>query len=98
MKRNCGWLESRSQADTRPVWTRRNLHTTACPKPLIDSQSIAWIESFVVQKLLHFGIAAQMPAKDVDAFLLLDQLLAQEKAVARQQAEAAARMNKGIKC
>lgn len=58
----------------------------ACPKPLVLAESVAWIESYCVLKRLGAGVAHSMAAKDVDAFLILEKLLAAEIAAQAQDA------------
>lgn len=80
MKRRCGWLGFNVESIPQPIWTRREIFTTCCPKPLITPQSIAWIEAYVVFKRLGGGLALSTPAKDVDAFLILEDLVFKERA------------------
>jgi hypothetical protein len=46
---------------------------------LITPQSIAWIESYVVMKILGGVADSSTPARDVDAFLVLEDLIAKER-------------------
>jgi hypothetical protein len=86
-------------AGSRPVWLRRDVHTTVCPKPLLDSQSLAWIEGFVIHRVLGLGIGYDTPAKDVDAFLLLAQLVEKERLATQQATDAtSSRGNQRTKC
>jgi hypothetical protein len=78
-KRRCGWLDIEFEPQDLPVWTRRKLYTTCCPKPLIKPRSIAWIEGYVVMKRLGGGVSLSTSAKEVDAFLLLEDLVAKER-------------------
>jgi hypothetical protein len=58
---------------------RREIYALECPKPVINPQSLAWIEAYVVQKRIGFGNAASLPARDLDAFLMLEELVSEEK-------------------
>jgi hypothetical protein len=58
---------------------RREIYTTCCPKPLIMPQSIAWVEAYVVLKRLGGVVGLSTPAKDVDAFLVLEDLVVKER-------------------
>jgi hypothetical protein len=46
---------------------------------LITAQSIAWIESYATFKRLGTGVGFSTAARDVDAFLVLEDLVARER-------------------
>jgi hypothetical protein len=53
---------------------------SACPKSVITGDSLALIEEFQARRVFgDFGSVSNMPARSVDAFQMLDQLLAKER-------------------
>jgi hypothetical protein len=79
-RRRCGWLAGVPAADARPVWARKDVFTVNCPKSVVDAESLGWLEEFTVRKRLGSGAIESLPAKTVDAFLILERLLAAERA------------------
>jgi hypothetical protein len=45
----------------------------------LSQKSIGWIEAYIVLKRLGCGVTLDAAAKDVDAFLLLEDLIAMER-------------------
>ncbi len=54
------------------VWARGRTATEECPKSLITAESLQFLEEFHVWKLAG-GSVRDMPAKQVDAFVVLEQ-------------------------
>jgi hypothetical protein len=78
-KRNCGWLVQVEHA-SKPVWVRNGIAVTACPKSVITGESQALLEDYQTRKTLgDFRNLSHLPARLVDAFLLLEQLVVKER-------------------
>ncbi len=58
--------------DSRPVWARGHVIAKHCPKSIITSQSLHWLEMFRFWKSMGAGPMWDMPAKCADALLLLE--------------------------
>ena len=86
MKRRCGFLPPPETSDSRPVWTRRRVHTEICPKSLVTAQSIAWLEEYVMRKKNGGGPAEDLPARKLEAFLVIETELAEEIEEAKRSA------------
>lgn len=72
MRRRCGWKPEAALTPPRLVWTRREVATDTCPKSYVSAQSLAWIEQFYIWKVCG-GSLFDLPARQVDAFLILEQ-------------------------
>lgn len=55
------------------VWIRGQTATEECPKSLMTPQSLEWLEKFFVWKFSGGRNLLQMPARDADALLILEQ-------------------------
>ncbi|HEX7363299.1 MAG TPA: hypothetical protein VF283_22645 [Bryobacteraceae bacterium] len=77
--RNCGWVRGMAQAGTKPVWGRRGVFTTSCPKSEITAQSLYLLEHFQWSKKLGAGDIWQLPAKVADALAVLEEAWQMEK-------------------
>lgn len=65
---------------SRPVWARSGVAVTSCPKSVITGESTAFLEEYQARRLFgDFARLAELPARTVDAFCLLEQLIAKEK-------------------
>lgn len=73
LKRQCGWLFPADGVADKVVWARKQLATATCPKSLITAQSQAWVEEFLVRRKLGQRWSVEMRARDVEAFLILQQ-------------------------
>ena len=60
------------EAGGRPVWLRRGIAVRACPKPLITAESLALIEEFFTWRMFGGADYKELPARNVDAFVLLE--------------------------
>jgi hypothetical protein len=61
------------------VWARGKHRLTTCPKSYITAQSIEWLEKYQVQRAFGFGDLMNLPARDVEAFCVLENELILEK-------------------
>ena len=53
---------------------------SSCPKSIVTGESLAFIEEYQARRVVgDFGHLNDLPGKTVDAFCLLEQLLAKEK-------------------
>jgi hypothetical protein len=56
----------------RIVWARGRASTDECPKSEVTPQSLEWIERFFTWKFAGGGRLDDLPARDADAFLMLE--------------------------
>jgi hypothetical protein len=61
------------------VWARRGVALTACPKAAIRAESEALVEEFFVRRRLGGTAFAELSAKQVEAFVILESALMEEK-------------------
>lgn len=54
------------------VWTRGRAASEECPKSLVTPQSVEFLEKFFTWKFSGGGGLAELPARDADAFLVLE--------------------------
>jgi len=54
------------------VWARGRVSSEECPKSLVTPKSVAWLEKFFGWKFAGGGSLKELPAKDADAFLILE--------------------------
>ncbi len=76
--RRCGFLPL-VQEPARIVWARKRVATDQCPKSEVTAQSLEWLEKFFVWKRLGAAYPETPGARDVEAFLLLEQELERER-------------------
>lgn len=77
-KRRCPWIPERERGPERLVWIRSDIRVTSCPRGLISAASLEFIERWQVARVFGFGDVAEMPARVVDAFCVLENELARE--------------------
>jgi hypothetical protein len=78
-KRRCGWQDT-TEDTSKTVWARNGLAVSTCPKSLITGESLAFLEEYQTRRLFgDFANLNSLPAKNVDAFCVLEQLLAKER-------------------
>lgn len=53
------------------MWGRKQTHVDECPKSFIAGESLALIEEFFVRRRLGMQDSLDLPARKVDAFLIL---------------------------
>lgn len=69
-----------SDEKPRTVWARNGVAVSACPKSLITGESLGFLEEYQTRRLFgDFADMTSLPARSVDAFCVLEQLLAKEK-------------------
>ena len=73
MKRRCAWLPATLETPPKVVWARGRVSTDRCPTSVISAQSLAWIEQFYVWKRLGPNYPGELSAREVEAFLILEQ-------------------------
>jgi len=80
MKRRCGWLPGGGAEDPGAplVWVRRQVSLRTCPKSYITAESQTLVEEFFVRRRLGGMNFAELTAKQVEAFLILEKALATE--------------------
>jgi hypothetical protein len=81
-KRRCGWREAETAGDSGAlvVWARKGVAVSACPKSVITGDSLALLEEFQARRAFgDFSSVGDMPARSVDAFQMLEQLLVKER-------------------
>lgn len=55
------------------MWARKGVVATRCPKSLITAASRGWIEEYLAWKVLGGADYRTMSARQVDAFLVLEE-------------------------
>ena len=71
-KRRCGFLPDEKRGEPRIIWGRRQTQAEECPKSLVTGESMALLEEFFVRRRLGSNEPLEeMPARKVDAFLIL---------------------------
>ena len=73
IKRRCGWLPAALETPRKLVWARKRVSTDECPTSTISAQSLAWIEQFYVWKRLGVNYPGELSAREIEAFLILEQ-------------------------
>ena len=61
-----------------PVWARKDVAIQTCPTSYITAESQALVEEFFVRRRLHGIEFSKLSARQVEAFLILEQALALE--------------------
>ena len=61
------------------VWARRGIALMRCPKSTISAESEALVEEFFVRRRLGGSAFEQLSARQVEAFVILESALAEEK-------------------
>jgi hypothetical protein len=77
--RNCAWVQIDQFAKAKAVWTRGGVYSTHCPKSVITAQSLYYLDQFRWWKQCGGGALWDLPAKDADAVILLEQAWETEK-------------------
>jgi hypothetical protein len=73
MKRRCGYLAAARETPEKTVWARKTVGTDQCPTSMITAQSLEWIEQFYVWRKLGPNYRRELSAREVEAFLILEQ-------------------------
>ena len=72
-RRRCGWLNVEVSEGTAPViWARRSVAIESCPTSYITPESQALLEEFHVWKLFGAPDVYSLPARLVEALVLLE--------------------------
>ena len=58
------------------VWARRDVALRTCPKPYITAESQTLVEEFLVRRRLRRDGFAELSARQVEAFVILEKALA----------------------
>lgn len=58
--------------ENRVIWAAKGTAVNACPKSVITSDSLAAIEQFAALKVIGSKISENVPAKSLDALLVLE--------------------------
>ena len=61
-------------ADAPLVWARRDVSLRTCPKPYITAESQTLVEEFFVRRRLRGMEFAELSARQVEAFVILEPL------------------------
>ena len=71
-------MGGRDDPDAPPVWARKHVAIATCPKSYISAESQSLVEEFFVRRRLGGIRAAELSARQADAFVLLEHELARE--------------------
>ena len=58
---------------------RKGVGTGTCPRSYVTAESVGLIEEFLVRRQLGGAACEEMPARKVEAFLVLERELARER-------------------
>ena len=72
------WLAFGKEMKGPPIWARGQIVLPVCPKSYITAESIGFLEDFLVRRRLGARNFAELNARQVDAFLVLEDELAKE--------------------
>jgi hypothetical protein len=61
------------------VWARGGVAVQECPVSFITARSTAWVEAFFARKAFGGPGVTKLGAREAEAFLLLEDLLARER-------------------
>jgi len=67
-----------------PVWARKTIAIESCPKSYITAESEGLVEEFLVRRRLGGTDFGELSARQVEAFLVLEQALAAEDLAERR--------------
>jgi hypothetical protein len=73
MRRRCGFLAAAADAPPAVVWARGRVSTDRCPVSEITAESWGLLESYWVWRRFGASYPCELPAREVEAFLILDQ-------------------------
>ena len=72
MRRRCGFLAVEKRGPKKLVWARGRVSSEECPKSLVTPGSVELLEKFLGWKFAGGGSLNEVPAKEADAFLILE--------------------------
>ena len=84
LKRRCGWIPAALETPVKAVWARRRVAAEQCPTSLVTAQSLAFIEQFYVWRKLGPKYPGELSAREVEAFLILEQEALAEESDGKQ--------------
>jgi hypothetical protein len=64
-------LPVEQRGEPRIVWGRKTARAQECPKSMITGESLSLVEEFLVKRRLGIQDSVDLPARKVDAFLIL---------------------------
>ena len=64
--------------DAPPVWGRKHVLVSECPKSYVSSESVALVEDFSFRRRFGQITPANLTARQADAFMVLESELARE--------------------
>ena len=65
--------------DVPPVWVRKRIAISTCPKSYISAESYVLVEEFFVRRRLGGIRAAELSARQAEAFVILEHELESER-------------------
>jgi len=77
-KRRCGRIDRPASGTTRPVWARGGVAIDCCPRSYITVESECLVEDFFVRRRATGTMFDDLDARQVEAFVILEQALADE--------------------
>jgi hypothetical protein len=77
--RRCGYLGLAEGNAGPPVWIRRNIVLQSCPVSYVRSESEAYLEQYLVWRRFGGVDVRELPARTVEAFLIIDGELEKER-------------------
>lgn len=89
--RRCGYLGLAEDEDGPPVWARRQVALGTCPRSYITAESEALVEEFAARRRLSEWSFAELSARQVEAFAILEKALEEEWRDGRESARSIAR-------
>jgi len=72
VRRRCGFLEAEKRGPPKLVWMRGRVSSEECPKSLVTPGSVELLERYFAWKAGGGGPLEERPAKEADAFRILD--------------------------
>ena len=75
-QRRCGWLGLPAEG---VVWARRGVAVGSCPKSYVTAESEGLVEEFFVRRRLGGMDFAELSARQVEAFVILEQAVEGER-------------------
>jgi hypothetical protein len=78
IKRRCGWLTEPDDGNGPLVWARKQVAIRTCPTSYISADSQTLVEEFFVRRRLGGMDFAELTARQVEAFVILEKELASE--------------------
>jgi hypothetical protein len=77
-RRRCGWLAAKEPKGGVPVWGRREVVVWTCPKSFVTAESQTLVEEFLLRRRLGRMDFAELSARQVEAFAILEREFSQE--------------------